>query len=72
VSPVLLTDKEERGGGGCGGGAKSYEGVKTWSSENHSILSGKEVYCTVMDICCFRYLLSHKNWGRVLKKYNGK
>jgi hypothetical protein len=38
VSTVELTDG--RGGGASvGGGAKSYDGKKAWSSINHSILS---------------------------------
>jgi hypothetical protein len=32
---ILLTGQ----GGGCGGGAKSYDGEKAWSSTNHSGLS---------------------------------
>jgi hypothetical protein len=39
VSPLALTGG--RGGevGGDGGGAKSYDGEKAWSSINHSMLS---------------------------------
>jgi hypothetical protein len=38
VSAVELPDG--RGGGGGGGGAKSCDGEKAWSFQNHSILSG--------------------------------
>jgi hypothetical protein len=38
VSPVELTDGI--GGEEGGGGAKTYDGEKAWSSINHSILSG--------------------------------
>jgi hypothetical protein len=39
VSSVELTN--ERGGGGVGGGVKSYDGMKVWSSMNHPILSAQ-------------------------------
>jgi hypothetical protein len=43
--PQRKTEKEiklvvERGWGVRGGGTKSYEGEKAWSSINHSLLSG--------------------------------
>ncbi len=41
VSPVELTDG--RGGEEVGGGAKSYDSEKAWSSFNHSILSGRNL-----------------------------
>jgi hypothetical protein len=36
VAPVEITDGRWEG---CGGGAKSYDGEKAWSSINHSALS---------------------------------
>jgi hypothetical protein len=42
VSPVELTDGTGIGGGG--GGVKSYDGEKTWSSINHSILSPHHLF----------------------------
>ncbi len=43
VSPVELTDRRERRGWGSGGGSKSYDGEKAWSSINLSILSGPNI-----------------------------
>jgi hypothetical protein len=45
------TTCDERKGEGDGEGAKSYDGKKTWSSVNHSIISNTE------DLMTFEYLL---------------
>ncbi len=50
VSPVNLTDWREIGGFG-GGGAKSYEGEKVWSSINHSILSAHTAQTGFILVC---------------------
>jgi hypothetical protein len=51
VTSVEITDGRE--GEGSGGGAKSYNGEKDWSSINHPILSaadGPEVFSIIFEI----------------------
>jgi hypothetical protein len=62
----LLTGEEGEGGGG---GAKSYDGEKVWSSVNHSMLSGIQ-YPLAMGACILFSALRCEN--RIQTSYQRK